>query len=236
VVRALAVLVVLPGLACSPPPVSAPDAGNWYDEALAPCRIGGAAPQTVDDVIARLNALPKPVTVPCFTASLPRPLPVVATTSRFSAQPAGGPEDPRLFLFLGGVIASVVTAGDAKDLLELGELVTSSRTLKAELKFPLTKPVSRDDAYAHLDYVPASTTCGLCHSQEERHPAHDLARVSLALRPPARTLMPLSTARALAAACDRETQRERCLAWASVFGFGEVVEGAFPSSFGDFIK
>ncbi|MBL8921386.1 MAG: hypothetical protein JNJ54_21180 [Myxococcaceae bacterium] len=223
--------------ACGPPaPPVTPDAGQWFDEALAPCRIGGAAPQTVDDVIARINLLPMPMTVPCFTASLPRPLPVVTTTSRFSAQPAGGPEDPRVFLFLGGVIASVVTSGDGSTLLELGELVTSSRTLKAELKFPVTRPVTRDDAYAHLDYVPASTTCGLCHSGEERHPAHALARVSLALRPPARTVMPLSRARALSEACDPTAQRERCLAFASVFGFGEVVEGVFPSSFGDFIK
>lgn len=236
-VRVLAVFVVLMGLlACSPPVMTVPDAGHWYDDELAPCRLGGAAPQTVDDVIARLNALPMPVTVPCFAASLPRPLPVVATTSRFSAQPAGGPEDPRLFLFLGGVIVSVVTDGDAKNLLELGELVTSSRTLKAELVFPVTKPIGREEAYAHLNYVPASTTCGLCHSQEERHPAHDLARVSLALRPPARTLMPLATARALFEACDPATQHARCLAFASVFGLGEVVEGAFPSSFGDFIR
>lgn len=223
--------------ACGPPPPTVtPDAGHWFDDELGRCRVDGPTPQTIDDVIARINALPKPLSVACFTASLSRPLPVVASTSRFSAQPAGGPEDPRLFLFTGGAILSVVTDGQGRNLLEIGELVTTSRTLKAELVFPITGPIGREEAYAHLDYVPASTTCGLCHSSEERHPAHPFARVSLALRPPARTLMPLATARSLADACKPEAQRERCLAWASVFAFGEVVEGAFPASFGDFIR
>lgn len=213
-----------------------PDAGAWFDEDLARCRIGGAAPRTVDEVIARINALPMPVSAPCFTASLPRPLSLVATTSRFSAQPAGGPDDPRLFIFTPGALLSVVIGGKAKDLLEIGELVTDNRTLKAEIVFPVAAPITRDAAYAHLDYAPTITSCGLCHTGEEVHPAHPLARTSIAFRPVARTLMSLDRARALSAACDPAVERERCVAWASVFGFGEVVPGTFPAAFADFIK
>ena len=218
-----------------PPPVVA-DAGNWFDDDLVRCRLGGEPPHTVDDVIARINALPMPVTAPCFTASLPRPLAIVATTSRFSAQPAGGPEDPRIFIFTAGSLLSVVTDGQGRNLLEVGELMTTSRTLKAEIVFPVTAPITREAAYAHLDYVPAATSCGLCHTGEEAHPAHRLARVSIAFRPPARTLVSLERVRGFAAACDQSVQRDRCLAFAGVFGFGDVVEGSFPASFGDFIK
>lgn len=234
--RGLISLLLLTGCGQVMPPPVVPDAGNWFDDELTRCRIGGEPPHTVDDVIARINALPMPVTVPCFTASLPRPLSIVATTSRFSAQPAGGPEDPRIFIFTAGSLLSIVTDGQGRNLLEVGELVTTSRTLKAEIAFPVTAPITRDAAYAHLDYVPASTSCGLCHTGEEAHPAHPFARVSIAFRPPARTLMSLQRARGFAAACDPAVQRERCLAWASILEFGEVVEGAFPASFADFIR
>lgn len=214
-----------------------PDAGQWFDAELAPCvAIGGAMPETVDDVIARINQLPRPATVACFTASLPRPLTVGPTSSRFSAQPAGGPEDPRLFLFTEKIFISIVPGGDAMRLLEVGEMVSPNRSLKAEFKFPFDKTVTRDDGYQHLDFAPAATSCGLCHGMEEVHPAHPLARTSVSFRPPARTLVSLAKAKTFADACDREQNRERCLIWASVFGFGEVTEGTFPTTFNDFIR
>jgi hypothetical protein len=227
---------MLVGCGPTPPSARAPDAGRWFDAELGPCAIGGEAPHTVDDVIARLNALPRPVSIACFVASLPRPLPLVGTTSRFSAQPAGGPDDPRLFLFTPGTLLSVVPDGDGKDLLEVGEIVTTSRTLKAEFKLPLDREVTRDDAYAHLDFAPTVSSCGLCHAQEEPHPAHRVARVSVALKPNARSLVPLERLRAFAAACDVEANRARCLTWQGLFGYGEVVGTVFPSSFADFIR
>lgn len=227
-------------VACGmPPPVTpaTPDAGQWFDAELLPCAaVGGAMPKTVDDVIARINLLPKPASVACFTASLPRPLVVAPTSSRFSAQPAGGPEDPRLFIFTRDIFLSVVPNGDGKDLLEIGEMVAPNRSLKAEFKFPVTRAVTRDDGYQHLDFAPAATSCGLCHGNEERHPAHPLARTSVSFRPPARTLMSLAKAKGFADACDREANRVRCVNWASVFGFGEVTEGTFPVEFNDFIR
>ncbi len=237
VVRHVGVVLLVTFAACgaTPGPV-VPDAGRWFDAELGPCALGAEAPHSVDDVIARLNRLPRPLTVACFTASLPRPLGLVASSSRFSAQPAGGASDPRIFLFTAGTILSVVTAGDGKDLLEVAEFVTTTRTLKAEFKFPLEHEVTREDAYAHLDFAPTVSSCGLCHAQEEQHPAHRVARVSLGLKPTARSLVPLERLRALAAACDVDTERDRCLRWQALFGFGEVVEVAFPASFADFVR
>src|SRR5690349_18615452 len=64
--------------------------------------VGGAPPQTIEEVTERLNALPAPASLPCFVASLPRPLKVVATNSRFSVQPADGPNSPRIFILTDG--------------------------------------------------------------------------------------------------------------------------------------
>lgn len=234
-VRALLVLVATLLPACGGLTTS-PDAGAWYEAELSPCRIGGDAPRSVDDVIARLNALPRPVTVPCFTASLPRPVGLLATTSRFSAQPAGSNETPRLFLITDSLVLSVVADGPGKDLLELGELVGGGRSLKAELKFPFDGPVSREEAYSHLEFSPSTTSCGLCHTAEQPHPAHRFARTSVALRAPARTVLPLEGTRRLAQTCDVTSTRDRCLRWMSVFGFGEVSAASFPADFGDFIR
>ncbi len=237
-VNARLICISLALVGCGPPtPMVTPDAGQWFDAELGPCAaVGGAMPQTVDEVITRINLLPRPASVACFTASLPRPLVIGPTSSRFSAQPAGGPEDPRLFIFTDKIFLSVVPAGDGSDLLEVGEMVAPNRSLKAEFKFPVDKVVTRDDCYQHLDFAPAATSCGLCHGNEERHPAHPLARTSVSFRPPARTLVTLAKAKAFADACDRAQQPKRCLNWASVFGFGETKEGTFPTEFNDFIR
>lgn len=236
-------LIYIMGLLLScgmPPPVTPPppaDAGQWYDDEFAQCvKVGGAMPKTVDEVIARINLLPRPTSVACFTASLPRPFALAPTSSRFSAQPAGGPEDPRLFIITPDIFLSIVPDGPGKDLLEVGEMVAPNRSLKAEFKFPVTKTVTRDDGYQHLDFAPSATSCGLCHGSEERHPAHPLARTSVSFRPPARTLISVAKARGFAAACDPEKTRERCLNWVSVFNYGEVTEGTFPVEFNDFIR
>jgi hypothetical protein len=160
----------------------------------------------------------------------------VASSSLFSAQPAGGPEDPRLFLFSGTTILSVVTAGSGKDLLEVGQVVSATRTLKAEFKFPFSAPVSREDAYAHLDFAPQATSCGLCHLAEESDPSHRLARTSVALKPPRSTLLRWEQVQAMAQRCDVEKERERCVRWAAVMNLGDVYPGTFPASFADFIK
>ena len=57
------------------------------------------APQTIAEVVTLLNALPKPLNLPCFVASLARPLSLHAVNSPFSAQPAQGRRSPRIFIF-----------------------------------------------------------------------------------------------------------------------------------------
>src|SRR4051812_3519066 len=82
---------------------------------------------TIAAAVNRLNALPQPVTAPCFIASLPRPLDVVGTNSVFSAQPASSNQSPRMFVFLPALVASVVPEGDGAGVIELSQWMTPTR-------------------------------------------------------------------------------------------------------------
>ena len=54
----------------------------------------------IQSVVDWINAMEKPLTLPCFVASLPRPLRTNSVDSDFSAQPAIGRRSPtRVFLF-----------------------------------------------------------------------------------------------------------------------------------------
>lgn len=222
---------------CMPAPAQVDgghDAGAWFEAQLAGCTPETTPPTSVDDVIAMLNRLPRPIQVRCFVASLPRPLSVVASSSVFSAQPAGGPNDPRIFILSGPLVISVVAAGAGSTLIELGEAVDEKNSLKAEAKFPLDEEVTREHFYAHLARSESATMCGFCHRREIEHPAHPMARVSLAYRPTPYTLVPLEKLRTLAS-CDLETERERCLFYAALFEFGPVQQGRFPTAYEDFL-
>src|SRR6187551_2246457 len=85
-----------------------------------PSGISGA-PQTIEDVTALINALAAEhdgkVELPCFVASLDRPLGATASAGYFSAQPAHGARSPRVFLWSGALVLSVVPEGIGKDLL-----------------------------------------------------------------------------------------------------------------------
>jgi hypothetical protein len=72
---------------------------------------------SIADAITRLNALAPNGDGPCFIATLPRPLAVVATLGVSSAQPAGGRGAPRLLLMLPKIVISAVPAGEGSKVL-----------------------------------------------------------------------------------------------------------------------
>jgi len=87
------------------PPVPTPRTRSA--ECIAPSAVSNP-PRTVDEAITLINALPKPLTLPCFLQALARPLAMTATDSVFSLQPADGLRSPRIFLFTPGMVMSVV--------------------------------------------------------------------------------------------------------------------------------
>jgi hypothetical protein len=191
-----------------------------------------AAPSTISEVVGQVNALPKPVTLPCFLATLPRPLEVHASQSIFSAQPAAGRRSPRMFIFSGALILTIVPSGRGSRLLEFGELRSGTTSLKGELEFPVDSTLGEAAPFERLMFMENSTTCSACHAGEE--PAEDIsftrAFVSQALRPAPGERVGLGELVSESHACDTNAEPERCGMLNAVFGAGEVVDTDFPTT------
>lgn len=187
-------------------------------------------PETIEAAVALIEALPKPVTVGCFLESLDRPLEVNATSATLSAQPAVGAANPRLFIFSGALIISAVSAGDGRELVEFGQLTGLGRSIKAEVLFPVTGAIPAGEPYARMMYDDKSTSCAFCHADERQVDTIGGAAVyeSRALKPIRALDVPIEDVRAEHEACDPAQEPERCAIFEGLFGFGEVVQGAFP--------
>lgn len=194
-----------------------------------------AAPDSLSTALTLVNSLPHPVSIPCFLESLDRPLALNATASAFSAQPAVGKRSPRIFLFSGRLIISVVPAGIGVDMLEFSELTSPTRSIKAELQFPVTQVVDLPAAFARLPFSTIST-CGLCHANESRVTLEGTpgAYESVALRPRSDTQVELEDVRLEFADCDAEKEHERCAILAALFAHGKVNSWDFPSEMATF--
>lgn len=187
-------------------------------------------PQDIEGVVQAIGALPLPLELPCFLSALPRPLSIVATDDIFSAQPAVGASSPRIFILTPGLSMSVVPEGIGRPLLELGQPTEPGQSLKAELHFPITEPVSSDDPFTRIQYPDQQgTSCGVCHGLEE-----DLGEgrfASRALRPDPATLVGVERLIAEASGCDQEHQPDRCAMLGALFLSGLVEQGAFPEHY-----
>jgi hypothetical protein len=176
-----------------------------------------------------LNGLPKPVNLPCFLEALERPLRVVATRSFFSAQPAAGSRSPRIFLFLDGIIQSIVPDGRARNLLEMGEATSPGSSIKAELEFPIGEDITLATAFERLP-MGDITTCAACHNGHVPALGVPGAFESEVLRPPDEDLVPLADLQEEARTCDAELEPERCAMLGALFQHGEVISAEFPRS------
>jgi hypothetical protein len=175
-----------------------------------------------------LAAHPDGLTIPCLVESLPRPLAALATKSTFSVQPAAGPRSPRMFLFSGNLVMSIVPAGNGRHLLELAEFTSPTRSIKGEIAFPLTAPLSASTPYDRVLLAPG-TRCGFCHGSEQ--PALDVTAAqtfdSDVLRPPSSELVSLPYLQSETLVCDPKVEPDRCAMLTAVFSHGEVDEHQF---------
>lgn len=187
------------------------------------------APQTLAEAVAFVDALPRPLNLDCVLQQLERPLALNATHSTVSLQPAVGAQSPRVFIFYGDLIMSVAVDGDGRDLLEFGELVSETQSIKGELEFPLEGPITVTDATERiLDTM--GTKCRLCHGSESPSQAYPMAFVSDALAFRTIERVELSRLHEERAACDPEAEPERCVRLDALLGFGAVVDAEFPET------
>jgi hypothetical protein len=222
-----------PAASSSPPTTSPParvDAGTPHTASaqLRRCAEARAEPSSIVDALARYGALPLPADGPCIVATLPRPLAVVATIGVTSAQPASGRASPRLFFLLPKLVISAVPEGEGSKVLEFGEWVTATRTVKGEIGLPVTAPLAADAAFERVLKGTDRTMCGICHREEERHPTLANAFVSAAYEPEPGTFVTVAELEALHETCAREHDpSDRCAMLHAVFDFGAVTQGAF---------
>jgi len=223
--------IALSALACSSP-AAAP-----APVATSSCRPSAAvsgAPSTISDAVALANDLvarqPEGLTVPCFVESLDRPLGMVAVNSIFSVQPAFGPRSPRMFLFSGNLVMSVVPEGDTAHSIELAEYLSPTRSIKAEIGFPLQAPLSSSTPFDRIRDG-NGTWCRGCHRDEARVDSVTIAEAfgSDVLRPNPPDEVPLPYVANEATVCDSSLEPERCEMLKAVFGHGPIEPRAFSS-------
>lgn len=193
-----------------------------------------AEPHRIQDVVDLVNALPKPVSLPCLLDTLQRPLRVHATRSTISAQPSVGRRSPRIFMFFDGLVLSVTPAGMGSALLELGEIRTELRTLKAEMEFPVQDTLPRDAVFRRILYQDERTTCAFCHAAEVQDESIDYTRafISQALRPALQSdRVSVAELAVEAQSCDAAQEPERCAMLKSLYGQGTPVDTEFPDTF-----
>lgn len=210
------VAVVLLAVACGEPP--------------SPCALD-ARPESIDEALDTIGALPSPVSLTCFLTSLERPLGLELTSDVFSAQPAEGVRSPRIFVRTERLTMSVVPVGLASDLLEFGEHHESGLTVKAELAFPITLPLAPEAAFDKVLAAPGATStgCAVCHFEElEVAPGR---YASTPLRPPDEMIVPLEVLHTERAACDPADDPTRCEMLAALLDHGEVEHAPFPAHY-----
>jgi hypothetical protein len=185
-------------------------------------------PGSVEQVVALINSLPMPVTVPCFLETLDRPLFAMAGRGVISLQPAVSARSPRIFLLSPKLVMTVVPEGKSGTVIEFGQYVEPGRTLKAEIGFPVEKALS---VAAPFDRIRsgAGTSCRFCHRDEEPQEVGGAeAFVSTALAPTFRDVIELDRVRAERQACDPSAEPFRCAVLGALFDHGEVRAGTFP--------
>ncbi len=207
-----------------------PDVGEPEPQLRCPTPAGHTGrPQSIEEAVAHIKALPAPVDVPCVLESFARPLPLLASSSVFSAQPGRGDRSPRLFVFFDGLILSFATHGYGAHLVEFAEFIGPTTTVKGELEMPLEPDaLELDMVFTRVLDEDNGTVCRLCHRGEELvEEIYPGAFASDALAPRADTILELDVVREPADHCDLRKDPHRCAVFDAVFEHGEVVDGEF---------
>jgi hypothetical protein len=217
------------------PPVDMmlPDTSGDDTDRCAPGAGASGSPRTIPEAIELINSLPKPTSLACFIQSLDRPLTLFMTESYQSLQPATGPESPRTFVLRDDLEMSIVFDGEASNTLEFGYLTSSSRSIKAEILFPIRTNVRESTLFDRIQASPQTTVCGSCHVAEvlRDFPGFPNGVFESDVYEPFDIFeVELESMKAEAAACDESAEPYRCELLSAVFDHGETVQGRVKGS------
>lgn len=194
--------------------------------ALAPAEL--RSPTSIDQVTQLINALPKPLSVPCLIENLPVPLKVYAVDGARSAQPSAGADSPRIFIMRGNLVLSVVPAGSGRNLLEYGQFINDRESVKAELTFPINQTIQAAAPYNEIS-ANRGTTCRGCHTSERAISGYGgNAFVSLVIRPDSSKRQAATRLRSLAVQCNKATDPYRCEMLSAIYLTGQAQDAELP--------
>jgi len=200
-----------------------------------PAGVSGS-PSTIADAIGLANALfaqrpQQALSIDCVLERLDRPMTVLGVRSVFSLQPAIGERSPRIFIFSGGLVMSVVPEGGGSPFLELAEYTSPLRSIKAQMVFPMTAPLSPTFPYDSI-LLTSGTICGACHTNEVPAPqvTGTQAFESDVYQPFPQQLVPLPYLTDQTSRCDPRQEPDRCAMLHALFANGAVTGGAFASN------
>ena len=185
-------------------------------------------PTTISEAIVLMDTLPRPTSLACFLEALERPLTLYMTKSDRSLQPSPGERSPRTFILRGNFEMSIVLDGDKSNTLEFGFRPEPSRSIKAEVEFPLTKDVSETTLFDRVQVTPRTTKCGACHVGEghQDYPGFPLGVfISDVLAPFELDEIKLDALKAEHASCDKAAEPYRCGLLSALLDHGDVVQG-----------
>lgn len=185
-------------------------------------------PQTIEETVNLINALPKPVQLDCFLNALQAPLKVFAVNSTSSAQPAQGASSPRIFILKDKLSLSVVPAGAGKTLLELGE-VLSGQSFKGEIRFPVENTMTVNDITQYLSGGASTSSCAGCHLNETKqiYKTPNQLFISNIFRPDEAKRVGQTFMKIQAETCDSVTNKFRCDILKAIYINGQATDSAF---------
>lgn len=177
-----------------------------------------------------INQLPKPLSVACFLSHFKKPLQIFAVDNQFSAQPSQGRESPRIFIFSGNLVVSVVPAGPSREFVEFSQLTSPSLSVKGELPFPITETLPPSAPYARIAEEFGGTSCRICHQLEARatNITTGEAYNSFILRPDPFKRVDQDTLQWFSQRCDSKADAERCRILNAIFLSGNAQDAEFP--------
>jgi len=185
-------------------------------------------PKTMDEVTALVNALPKPVTLPCLIENLPTPLKVFSLQSSFSAQPSQSAETPRVFIIINKMVLSVVPTGIGRNLLEMSEMTSATMSVKTEIAFPVSQVIATALPYERIRSG-SGTSCRACHTSELSVTGYaGTAFASTTLRPDYTRRIPSTDLQSTARSCNMASDPDRCKMMRAIFLTGNAQDAAFP--------
>lgn len=211
--------------------VKAPVENASNPSALSECKSGQYDPQNIDQLLNMINSLPKPLELECILKSLKRPLYVNASASTMSVQPAVGTKSPRIFIFKGNLILTLVPAGEGSLVLEFSELKNDVRSIKGEIDIPVLSIFKKSDAFTKINNT-NKTTCSGCHTSEQFEYQMDGVPVysSKALKPSSTKNVPLQNLRNELYLCQsKNDSSRRCAILSSLLSHGPVSAKEFPA-------